>query len=57
MRKLYVAVILLIGFVTFCAAQDPVPDFTVTDTEGKTHNLYTYLDAGKYVLLDFKYDG
>ncbi|MFK7756950.1 MAG: T9SS type A sorting domain-containing protein [Flavobacteriales bacterium] len=29
------------------------PDFTVTDIEGETHNLYEYLDAGKTVILDF----
>lgn len=27
-------------------------DFTVTDINGVEHNLYTYLDEGKYVLLD-----
>lgn len=29
------------------------PDFTVTDTHGKTHRLYDYLEAGKTVVLDF----
>jgi thiol-disulfide isomerase/thioredoxin len=29
------------------------PDFTVTDINGNVHNLYTYLDAGKHVVLDF----
>ncbi len=28
-------------------------DFTVTDISGKQQNLYSYLGAGKYVLLDF----
>lgn len=28
------------------------PDFTVTDINGGTHNLYTYLNAGKVVVLD-----
>ena len=28
------------------------PDFTITDTEGNTHNLYDILDEGKPVLLD-----
>jgi len=27
-------------------------DFTITDINGTVHNLYTYLDEGKYVLLD-----
>lgn len=29
------------------------PDFTVTDLNGNTHNLYSYLNAGKHVVLDF----
>lgn len=29
------------------------PDFTITDLNGTTHNLYTYLSAGKIVYLDF----
>lgn len=28
------------------------PDFTVTDINGVSHNLYTYLDAGKTVYLE-----
>ena len=28
-------------------------DFTVTDLEGNEHNLFSYLDAGKYVCIDF----
>lgn len=28
------------------------PDFTVTDINGGSHNLYTYLNAGKVVVLD-----
>ncbi|MES2555524.1 MAG: T9SS type A sorting domain-containing protein [Bacteroidota bacterium] len=28
------------------------PDFTATDINGNSHNLYTYLNAGKVVLLD-----
>ena len=27
-------------------------DFTATDTDGKTHNLYTYLTEGKHVALE-----
>lgn len=34
-------------------AGDVVPDFTVVDLNGQTHNLYEYTSAGKYVLLDF----
>ena len=28
------------------------PDFTITDLDGNTHNLYNILDEGKPVLLD-----
>ena len=28
------------------------PDFTITDTDGNTHNLYDILDEGKPVILD-----
>lgn len=30
-------------------------DFTSTDTEGNTWNLFDVLDAGQYVVLDFWY--
>lgn len=33
-----------------------VADFTVTDTDGNVHNLYTYTAQGKYVILDFFFD-
>ena len=29
------------------------PDFTVTDLNGTSHNLYSYLDSGYVVMLDF----
>jgi hypothetical protein len=29
------------------------PDFTMTDINGNTHNLYSYLNSGKTVILDF----
>jgi len=32
---------------------DVVSDFTVTDTKGNTHNLYSITATGKYVFLDF----
>lgn len=33
-----------------------VNDFTVTDTQGNTHNLYTITASGKHVVLDFFFD-
>ena len=29
------------------------PNFTLTDVDGNSHELYDYLDDGKAVLLDF----
>ena len=29
------------------------PDFTITDINGESHNLQSYLDQGKSVVLDF----
>jgi thiol-disulfide isomerase/thioredoxin len=46
------AIILMIGV----NAQTPLNtavDFTVTDISGVEHNLFSYLDAGKYVCIDF----
>src|SRR4030095_13654945 len=36
-------------------AQTAAPDFTITTTDGITQNLYTELDAGRTILLDFFY--
>ena len=47
--------------IVLCAAinaQTPLTtavDFTATDVHGNSHNLFTYLNAGKYVLIDFFY--
>lgn len=58
-KKLQIFVILMVAL--FCLptnsnAQLPdysyAEDFTITDINGTVHNLYTYLDEGKYVLLD-----
>ena len=35
------------------ASGSVAPNFTLTDIEGNTHELYDYLDEGKAVLLDF----
>ena len=32
-----------------------VNDFTIVDTDGNSHNLYSYTAAGKHVFLDFFY--
>lgn len=55
MKKLLLSAALLAG--TFGAnAQladgSIAPDFTVTDIDGNTHNLYSYLDQGYTVIMD-----
>lgn len=53
-------ILLLIAVVVFktnlLSAQIPdgatAPDFTFTDIDGNTQNLYAYLNAGKYVAID-----
>lgn len=44
-------------FVTMGFAQLPngsvAPDFTITDIAGEEHNLYSYLDSGYAVIIDF----
>ncbi|HOJ25055.1 MAG TPA: T9SS type A sorting domain-containing protein [Bacteroidales bacterium] len=57
MKKIYcLFIILLLAF--YLNAQTPLTtavDFTATDVHGTSHNLFTYLDAGKYVFIDFFY--
>ncbi len=55
MKKIYSFIIIV--FLTFYLnAQTPLTtavDFTATDVHGTQHNLFSYLDAGKYVFIDF----
>lgn len=39
--------------VTNYTVGQTVSNFTVTDSDGNSHDLYSYTAAGKYVLLDF----
>jgi len=54
MKKIILPFLLLVGFTV--NAQLPngsvAPDFTLTDIDGVSHNLYTYLDQGKTVFID-----
>lgn len=54
MKKFYSLFASALLFAGAASAQigATAPDFTVTDIEGNEHNLYTYLDAGKVVILD-----
>jgi len=47
----YILTILLISALTNLNAQ--APDFILTDTDGTTHNLYSYINEGKTVVLNF----
>ncbi|MDQ3192541.1 MAG: redoxin domain-containing protein [Bacteroidota bacterium] len=53
MQKLILFFTLIISFLP-CFSQS-APDFTFTDTDGKQWNLYTELNNGKTILLDFFY--
>lgn len=48
-------VVLFSNITSFAQIADGsiAPNFTLTDIEGNTHELYDYLDQGKAVLLDF----
>ena len=52
----YIFVILAFSFFGNIYAQPSVgesaPDFTIVDVHGETHNLYSYLDDGKFVVID-----
>lgn len=54
MKKFYSLLASALLFAGAASAQigATAPDFTLTDIDGNEHNLYTYLDAGKVVILD-----
>ena len=55
-KKLLIAIVALFTFNN-AQAQLPngsiAPDFTLTDLDSVTHNLYSYLDNGYTVFIDF----
>ncbi len=57
MKKIYSIIIQAIAIVSFAYSQPSngaiVPDFTVTDINGTSHNLYSYLNSGKTVVIDY----
>ena len=53
MKKLYILLAVVSSFAFTAKAQDPAPNFIVTDILGETHELYEYLGQGKYVVVDF----
>ncbi|MEN0005251.1 MAG: redoxin domain-containing protein [Bacteroidota bacterium] len=47
-------IVVLVCIAVFAQAQAPAPDFTITDSNGETRQLYAdYLDQGKSVVLKF----
>ena len=50
MRKIIVLAMVLSACMDIVGQQ--AANFTVTDIAGKKHDLYTYLNAGNYVVLD-----
>ena len=57
MKKLYTTFILCLSLVSVNAQTSltTAVDFTVTDVHGETHNLFSILDEGKHVIVDFFY--
>lgn len=53
LRFLLLFMIYYSGLIAQPAVSDTVPDFTVIDVHGNMHHLYSYLEEGKYVGIDF----
>jgi hypothetical protein len=52
MKKLFLLFSVVIPSFLFGQIGATAPNFTVTDIDGNTHNLYDYLNSNKVVLLD-----
>ncbi len=52
MKKLLISIAILI-FPLFNQAQINIPDFTLDDSYGNSHHLYSYLSNGDAVIIDF----
>jgi len=58
MKKMHLIVFAFLSLSLSLNAQTPLTvavDFTATDVDGVSRNLFTYLNGGKYVLIDFFY--
>ena len=54
MKKIILILLVLFGLQTHAQTNlTTAVDFTVTDVHGETHNLFSILDDGKHVILDF----
>ena len=58
MKKIFFLVLgVALSFASFAQTDlTTAVDFTVTDTDSVQHNLFDYLNDGKYVVLDFFFD-
>ena len=58
MKKSLQTIIVLIftNLLTFNLSAQNAPNISFTDIDGQTHDLYTYLDSGYNVLLDFSFE-
>lgn len=56
MKRLIIIIVIVFSGIVASFGQlsdgSTVPDFTFTDINGDTQNLYTWLDQGKYVAID-----
>ncbi|MDD3687370.1 MAG: hypothetical protein PHE56_11450 [Bacteroidales bacterium] len=57
MKKLLLIISAVVLSYSLFAQPTVAEDFTITDIDGVEHNLFTYLDDGRYVLLVFYLDG
>lgn len=60
MRKIFIAALITAFYSILSFSQTPLDDavdFTATDVHGQSHHLFEYLDAGKYVMLEFTSSG
>ncbi|MDD3877771.1 MAG: T9SS type A sorting domain-containing protein [Bacteroidales bacterium] len=55
-KILFIALLLSIFSIKAQTPLTVAPNFNVLDARGNYHDLYGYLDGGKYVLLDFFYN-
>ncbi len=55
-RKNFIVLTVLFSLIITLQAQTPLTqavDFNVTDTDGEQHSLFSYLNSGYYVCIDF----
>lgn len=56
MKKLFLIIATIVLSYSLYAQPTVAEDFTVIDVDGVEHNLFTYLDQGIYVYIEFYLD-